>query len=238
MNGRTTTARCCAVFICTVLGTSAFAQANRTERITLRYLTAVEAEQMLLPPASAEGKGGRGSVLGDRGHLPEGIVAFAADPQAATVSATGSAEALAGLHKIIRLIDIPKRRIRWTIKAVSQDEKLKAAVAAVPDLDALEAERIARDAEKCGGLLFEAALTSTNSQPVRLFAPKATPGQQKLSLQVRVNGDQSVTLILTNSENKSVAARRVASGTSVLLVPEGKTAFLVTAQVLLTPQVE
>lgn len=228
-----------AVVLCVSLGSASFAQANRTQRFALKYLSAVEVEQLLLPslvPAAIEAGGGL-SPKAKPGVLPAGIVAFAADPQTASLAATGTPDALNQLQKIIRLLDIPRRRINWSITAITQDDKLRAA-AALPELDNLEAERIVRDAETRGLLQYRSELAGANSQPVRLLTRNGVDDRGFISLQARVNGDQTITLLLQGSDSKLSLARRVPSNSSVLLAPKGDTALLVRVQLLPPPHLD
>jgi hypothetical protein len=211
---------------------AALALETRTERISLRYLSANEAEQLLLPAPSPDGKGG----VGERSVLPSGIVALAQDPQTASLTVSGTAEALDELKQIVRLIDVPRKRLRWTVTALKPDGVLKAA-AAKPETDSVEIERLAREAEKRGGMLFRTELDGANGRAVRLFTQEAQC-QRNLTLQGRVNGDRSITVMLSPSVEKDLTARRIPSGGSALFAPEGSAVLVIQVQILPEPKLD
>jgi hypothetical protein len=209
------------------------ADANRTERITLKFVAAGEIERVLLGDAAplTNGVGGGLGPGAKTGALPSGIVAFTADPETASITATGTPAGLDELKNILRLLDVPKRRIRWTIHALEPDENLRAAAVAAPELDRAQAEKLARDAEKVGALQFRSELIGANQLPVFLF-PKSSGTEGKLFLQARVNGDETVTLILHGNDRRLMQTRRVPPGKAALFLPDGSTALLIQAELL------
>jgi hypothetical protein len=216
--------------------------AEKTVTLRLRHYPVADIDRMLLPESTG---------------LPfsPGILAWTADDRRNTVTVTGSETAIQRFRELVRLIDIPKPRIRLAVRLLRIERA---------DLRGLNLEPIAGletlaphagvagaatflTREQVAALEARPALRTTemtvaNQQPLHLgweTGPEALPALARII--PRVNGDGSVTLSLTLSEQhpvdprgapaELVVLRRLPAGTAVALLPRAPdVALLVTVR--------
>ena len=232
------------VLVCSAVGPIASAESNRTERIPLRFVTVAEAEGIFAPPKLQEGQGGLGPGAA-LGALPAGVVAIASDAAGKGLIVTGSRKGLEDLRQIVRLLDIPARPVRLTVKALTPDaslrEELKSEVVPttfrggatgqvlIVEVGVKQLDGLVEKARKRNGVLLETVLDTANNRRAHLFVPRAGAEPRKFTLLPRVNGDSSITLYVQEDEGV-FAIRRVASGSDLILVPDDGVALLVRAE--------
>lgn len=240
-----------AALLCMCFGTSSLAQANRTERIPLRFVSAAEAVQIILPPPMKEGEGGLGPRPA-RGAVPAGVVALASDAQGTALVATGSRAGLADLRNLVRLFDVPPRPVRLSVTALIPDANLREELkvdlvetdargeasgkALAAGVDVKHSGRLVAEARRRKGVLMETVLDTANNRLAHFLVPGVEGQEAQLSIQPRVNGDGSITLFLQERVGHSFSIRRIASGSNVILLPNSSLALLVRAETTAPPK--
>jgi hypothetical protein len=222
------------------------AAADRTEEIRLQYISAGDLMTFLLPRPAHEQGGGLGGPDRPRGLVPVGIAGLAT-PSAGVLSASGSEEAIQQLRNIIRLVDIPRRRIRLSVRLIEpQPEELNRIVkdvavgkadgsaVKVGVLDEDGRNRILARAQKT---LLQADLVCANGATARLLWPEDPSNAAFPALTPRVNGDGTITLTVPARPDPAakelIVLRRISSGqTLVVAREEGGPTLVVTAEVL------
>jgi hypothetical protein len=170
-----------------------------TERIPLTFTSPALMVQMLTgAPQSPDGGG-----LSGGGLLAEGISALAATTSPNALVVDGTPEAIAHLRQIIRLIDIPPRKIRLSVRVFPKanipfdpknvtihNDKL------TPSTAQLSAEELATLLKNAPAPLMQAQVEGNNNQPALFYW--TPPGKKRETATVfpRVNGDDSVTVFL------------------------------------------
>ena len=234
--------------------------AHAATQVRLQFISPSELEEMLRtwgtkrPLAQAgqvkdaEGLGVEpgGSV---RGMVPEGITGLSADSRTRSLWVTGTEDAIQSLKNIVRLLDIPARRLQVALQVVRPDA---AALEGVKFLDVSGAGSQVRaatlsDAQAAkltaGASLFSAELPGLNNRPVRFFPPAATGLGQCAAITARINGDGTITLIAlttgapagTPGSSGPLALRRISSGETALVLTKDGTALLLRAEILPEP---
>ncbi|MFN3653078.1 MAG: secretin N-terminal domain-containing protein [Armatimonadota bacterium] len=229
---------------------------NRTEAIPFRFTSAAEVERILesgggglsfgsiaegasqeeyellpadlLPSVPPAGRGREGA----RSLVPAGITAWSVDSRANQLWVTGTPEAIGKLKELTELLDHPVQRVRITIQAVRPGPEMLQAAEKEPQTFGAEKLRILtltpaeRRALQAAPPI--ASLPAENNRIFRLRVPvKKDAPAGNFSLLPRINGDQSVTLIVAGrrvGEDRSAWAaiflRRLPAGGSLLLLGE------------------
>jgi hypothetical protein len=250
----------------TVLSTVAVAAADsRTEVIPLRFVAASDVDRMVFPAEPAGGFGNPGPLPSVRGLgfsevIPKGVAAWSIDPRTNRITVVGSQEGIREVKNLVRLLDIPPRQVRLTVRQFSTDEALLQKLA---ELDKAQAPiGVPRPEPLSASILrgeLPAALRERVTERVSLTTPNNIPayvrgeeaGSMRTQIRVvpRVNGDGTVTTFvrLARTEpgdrrpNKVTAdltgLRRLSVGETLLLLTEGsKTGLAVTVEELLNPK--
>jgi hypothetical protein len=222
-----------------LLSLIALPAAAATERIPLTFASPTVMVQLLTNTLPSPGSGG----LGGRGLLAEGISALAATTSPNALVVDGAPEAIEHLRQIIRLIDIPPRKIRLSVRVfpkgnipfdpknvtIHNDRR-------TPPTAQLSETEVATLLKNAPAPLIQAQVEGNNNEPA-LFA-WTPPGKQRETATVvpRVNGDDSVTVFLRSGNQpgshvklpvkqlKDVVARPEVPGAENLSV--GDTAIL------------
>lgn len=205
-------------------------------------------------PAGNGGRLGEPTGKNVRGLLPAGILAITANERQKALVVTGSRKAIEELQKLVRLVDIPRRQVRVSVRVVDVDPAalqktfperemfVAQGVTAVATLDAKQQAELL-------GVVRETSVETTadvvNNRPLRLFWPAGkNTGEGQAALVPRVNGDSSVTLLVamslteTGADNlpkvhEVTALRRVDAKHAMLVVPTAASlCLLVEARVL------
>lgn len=232
--------------------------ADRTETIPLKFLSAPELEQWLTlsssfgryvgsyrgisyqePKPDADGK--RAASM-----IPEGIDAWVADARKNTLTLTGSREAREQLKQVVRLLDVPARQVRVSVRLLKLEPAQVAELQARPNrvttgdvtyLPRLDAED--RKSLESRATVLTTTLNVANNRTIFLQIP-ADAGQplRQAALTPRVNGDGSVTviapgLVLEKPDRGAQALLyRAASGESRLVFDSLDRVWLLTLTVL------
>ena len=226
------------------------AAADRTESISLKYVSPTELETVLLGNATLRlGPGAlRNGGLGGGGtKVPRGITALTANDRDRVLTVSGSEEAIVQVKNLVRLVDIPPRQIQVTVRGLElkpaplPDDVLNLGNSEIKVTAPLSPEQLAAVEGRVRASVLTVDITCSNNRPVRLFWPKKDP-LQLTEVIPRVNGDGTVTLFMPmqartdgkEPEERSLfALRRIRSGETVLLALEGSTkAVLLSARVL------
>jgi hypothetical protein len=208
---------------------------EKSEVIPLRYLPAGELERALIP---------RDAVGTLHIPLPAGLLAWTVDARQNALTVAGSEAAIQELKTIIRLLDVPPIHVRLAVRRLRADDPAIAALK-IPPLAAPEANApstaraVLLNAEQIAVLegrpvVASATLDTNNNRPVHIN--ETGPRRQPLSLVTvvpRVNGDNTVTLLVSMSESlrKPEAAASTAPSpvTVVGRVPEGSAILVLAA---------
>ena len=228
--------------------------ADRTEVIPLAFLSATELDQFMTSDTIGTGVGGlrRGKGIDGKDRLdlmPKGISAWAVDARKNAVSVSGSDEAIDQLKKIVRLLDIPARQIRISVRLVELSPAGAAALRARPDAVAGEGVTSAtltspEDRKPLEGLpaLFTTTLQVSNNRKLHLRVPSAAgEDSRRASLVPRVNGDGSITVIATALSNAKPDRDehhwlfRVSTGQSRVILDAERRAWVITPELLPDP---
>jgi len=177
--------------------------ADRTETIPLRCASAVQLDRMLRPGAADS-------------LVPSGLVAITLDPQGNTLTVSGSDESIQEFKNLVRLLDVPAKRIRLSARFIPLDgaaiQELKLPVDAAAPLSgspylvgAPSANQLALLAKRESA--GETDLAVSNNTTLRLRS-RATEGRLTTFAEVipRLNGDGSVTLYTRCAETAPGAA--------------------------------
>jgi hypothetical protein len=226
-----------------LLATPALA-AVRTEEIRFKHHPAIDFERMLLaaqwpgldlsraPVAPGEQPARSSSGVVAQSLLPEGIVAWSVDAERNSLSVTGEAEAVEQVKSIVRLIDVPARRIRLSVTAFRPDAptagQLRAELSGEPEAGKF-ASVVVDDAKvrliEAKPPLAGTEATVGNSRPlsVRLPWEKDQPASPGLFIP-KLNGDGSLTVtaavnVLTVQKGQPPSARQF---TAVRLLGKGQ----------------
>lgn len=189
---------------------------DRTETIRFQYLTALEAQEQLLDPVEDLPRGKIRPFVVDRGAgrhglIPAGIKALSVDERGNALLVTGEAGAIQQLQRILRLLDIPRRVLRLTVRTARIPLADLAPENRKPVEEAGIGSLILTDMGRKAAELAPASLTTTllvsNNRALHLILPRVN-GQQALPLSVvpRINGDNSVTLIISSRERREPEA--------------------------------
>jgi hypothetical protein len=216
--------------------------ADRTEVIRPEFIPAGDLERFLTQPDAADQLGLRGK---SRDLLPKGITGWAVDVTRNTFSVSGSDEDIEQLKRIIRLIDIPPRRVKVTARLLQLSEAEAAVVRNHPD--ALKSDQIItlpllkeadRTAYQAKRALVQASLTVSNNRPAHLRFP-ATGGADAgvMSVTPRVNGDGTVTVITSglyagDKSGVAISLHRSPSGMARLVLDEHNRAWVLASEIL------
>jgi hypothetical protein len=186
--------------------------ADRSEVIPLSYLQAAELDQFLANGGSQTGPFGGGPALGARGlggnknrsFIPSGIQAWAVDERKNALTVTGDEEAIEQLKRIVRLLDIPARQIRMTVRLVELDRTDARALRERPEAATREGVTILTLTKPADvkplqerPALLASQLQVSNNRMLHLRLPAAAGEARHASLIPRVNGDGAITLIAT-----------------------------------------
>jgi Bacterial type II/III secretion system short domain len=219
--------------------------AETSAAIPLRYLPAGDLERFLLPGDALR----TGSLV-----LPAGLLAWTVDARQNTITVTGSDDAIQALKEAIRILDVPPIHIQVAVRRLRADDPAVTALAPLPPAGAKDAPHgVLLSPEQSTALearpaVESATLDTNNNVPVRL---KQTGAQgRSLSLVTvvpRVNGDDTVTLMVSISEaageagagaSPVVTLARVPAGRAVLVVPgTAATVLMIRARPIITPAV-
>jgi len=180
--------------------------------------------------------------------LPEGITALTADATENTLSVAGSDDAIKALVRIVRLLDIAPQRVRLSVRAVQMDA---AAMRVLPAREAegdgqpglvmeLDDPQAAAVLARSPRTFADTSMACRNNTPLRMFWARAgSPTGDQAQITPRLNGDRSITVILTAvfsqgafSTTQSSAPRRIRSGQTLLAIPAPGLGLLVKAEVL------
>jgi hypothetical protein len=229
--------------------------ADKTELISLTHISAAELDDLLSTgrvgsiPVVIDGQpeGPPDAAPPKMNLVPAGIIAWAVDLRNNALSVSGDAESVQQLRRIIRLLDIPARRLRIFSRIVQLDVPTAAALrekADVVEQQGLKilvlpaAERAALDARPA---LQAATVDVSNNRRVYLRrAAGAWHPVREVTLQPRVNGDNTITLFTTGlfddrARKGSIAALRVSHGVPVLLLDSQNRAWVITPEILPEP---
>jgi len=194
------------------------AAADRTESISLKYVSPTELETVLLGNATLRlgpgalrngglGGGGFGSGLGGGGlggggtKVPRGITALTANDRDRVLTVSGSEEAIVQVKNLVRLVDIPPRQIQVTVRGLElkpaplPDDVLNLGNSEIKVTAPLSPEQLAAVEGRVRASVLTVDITCSNNRPVRLFWPKKDP-LQLTEVIPRVNGDGTVTLFM------------------------------------------
>lgn len=235
--------------------------ADRTEIIPLAFISAPELDTFLTggdhrvqydsgkgTQVAAQGTGGLGGKSAQN-LIPKGISAWAADARKNTLSVTGSDEAIDQLKQIVRLLDIPARQVRMTVRLVELDAVTAAALRKHPevvDRDGVATVMLAKAEDRkllnARPVVFSTELNVSNNRMLHLRIPGAAAEEaQSASLIPRVNGDGSITVIASalltkKSDNETpTVVFRIASGQSEVVIDGERRAWLITPELLPDP---
>jgi hypothetical protein len=176
--------------------------------------------------------------------IPSGVSAWAADSDRRALSVTGTEEGIAQLKQILRLLDIPRRRLKVVARAVQLTAPEREALRADPDIVLTDAVATLPATDKHKKLLegrgsvvsAEVVVVNNGSAYVRI--PQVEDRRARVvALTPRVNGDASVTLFLRGLPNPGViepvvSLRRTASGQGVLVLDSENRLWLLEATLL------
>jgi hypothetical protein len=152
-----------------------------------------------------------------RSLVPDGITAWTVDPQRNTLAATGEPEAVEGLKRLLRLLDVPPRRVRLAARVLQLDPEALAGLelhqlrldvgidppgappagreAAVLRTAVLTEAQAAALAARAARRFVETEMTVVNNGSLRLEWPQAADRPSGFSAVVpRVNGDGTITV--------------------------------------------
>ena len=232
---------------------------SKTVQIPLRYRSALEVEALLSGPAvpskysvkDSDSRTGRGTVVvlfrdvitpGPH-SLPAGISAWTADPTNQSLWVTGTEAAVQQVEKIVRLLDIPTRRVRLHARAVEIDAAQAEALFG-GDKGLKDGEFVARSLsgdDLRRTLLLPARVDTrvptANNHPLKLRLPRRGVGESiHVELLPRLNGDGTLTLITTavtppgdgKQLDEARVLRRIESGTALAIQASPEIAWVFT----------
>lgn len=200
-----------------------------SESIRLRHISPIELEQLLLPASGDD----RPAV---RRLLPAGIRAMTAGRDRLEV--VGTREAVDAVKSIVRLVDLPARRIRLRACVLAPpDEELAGLNLRQYSVDipgtarVVEAGRFAVLGDPVAlALLARSAVAldvttaADNNRSVRLFPVQGNAPPAPLVLIPRLNGDGSITLLRQTAAGRLPTGARCRPGEWQLALPsEGPT---------------
>lgn len=230
--------------------------ADRSEVIPLSYLQAAELDQFLANGGSQTGPFGGGSGLRAKGLggkdapslIPSGIQAWAVDERKNALTVTGDEEAIEQLKRIVRLLDIPARQIRMTVRLVELDPADAKTLRERPDAatrDGVTTLTLTKPADvqplQERPALLASELQVSNNRMLHLRIPAAAGDARRASLVPRVNGDGSITLVATAllpgaaPDAAPQLLFRMPSGQTGIVVDGDRRAWLITPELLPDP---
>jgi hypothetical protein len=208
------------------------AEEYRTEVIPLHFLQVSQFPQLL------ELRTDRQTTLRDA-LLPRGIVAWGTDTRANALSLTGTEDAVAQTKQVLRLLDIPPRRIRISFRTPRLDEATFKGLGKGLELEGgptvihiTDAGLQATVKAAPGGPA--ASLVTSNNVPVRIRTRVDGPF---ISITPRLNGDNTLALVIPGQDFGQDAGaftlNRIPSGLPILVSGKGvEGALLIVAEVL------
>jgi hypothetical protein len=194
--------------------------ADLTESIHLSYLSASDAEQLLLRSGTKQ-----------QPLFPVGLHAWTIDGQANSLVFTGEPTAIDQMRRIIRLIDVPPRKIRLHVRVLKPDAALDPLKARGKEAAGLVALGVTEEADRA--VIEKTALVSdlhlaASTHAVLHLRPSGA--LQPLGLTPRINGDNSVTFVIPGSQEHPEATPlvRIESRMGMLLFAPslGQTLFI------------
>lgn len=220
--------------------------AVKSEAIPLTYLSAAELEDLLSPmPRSdfPQNRKMRGTV--GPGVIPRGITAWAVDPRKNALSVSGEADAVEEFKRLIRILDVPARRLRVSVRLVQLDAAGAEPLRKNPNaqesnglkLLLLSKEEKARlDAQPA---VLAAEVNTSNNHRVYLRRPGAAGQPERpLALFPSVNGDNTITLATLGllptdmPPGSYFSLQRVPSGTPILALDGENRAWVFATELL------
>jgi hypothetical protein len=160
--------------------------ADQTEALHLTYTSAADAERLLLHSGAKQ-----------QPIIPAGIHAWTIDSQTNSLVVTGESAAIDQIRKVMRLIDIPPRKIRLHVRVLKSDAALDPLKARGKTAAGLVALGITEDADReviqKSAILSDLHLEASNNTVLHV---RPTGSPQPLALQPRLNGDSSVTFVV------------------------------------------
>jgi hypothetical protein len=233
---------CLTAVLALALAASPILAADKTIVLRLRHYPATDIDRVLLPENFES-------------PVPAGILAWTVDERRNSVSVTGSEAAIREFRKLVRLIDVPKPQVRLAVRMVRIEPSDLRALDLQP---AVGVEPLAFDTGVAGASTFlsREQVTALEARPVLRATQMTVSNQQPLHLRwvvgtemlpalasivPRVNGDGSVTLMITLREvhprtpqsgpSDLVVLRRLPVGTAVAMLPRTpNVALLVTVR--------
>lgn len=167
---------------------NAFAQEASTEKVRLQYLRASELARDLVAGAVAESRTQGGEVRLRVLELPPGVEGLVPDDDRNTLTVRGSASAVADVKRLLRALDVPPRQITLNIRLLSYR---------FTEQGAAEEPRT----------LQSPIVSTLHRVPASLSVGDAKKGM-KIDLLPRINGDGSITVLITMAEWGSVPDRQ------------------------------
>lgn len=216
-----------------------------TERIPLRFARAAEVERMLVGvPKPPPGGGGLGGAPQPRGHVPDGVSLLTTATVANELVVDGTPEGIAKVRELVRLVDIPARGIKLTVR-VFPGQLLQNDAAEVPEDKAnqlatvLSAKEVARMVKNGPAALVDVQLEGENNRPVRIYwSPREKKPISAATILCRVGGKDQLRIWTS----PGAAADLPLAGNSVVLEPTPEMPYLVVsvpdAEVALVVQAE
>src|SRR6266581_4322539 len=97
---------------------SPFRAAADTVLIPLHHLRVTEVERQLLPDDDRRPVPGPRAAPAERGLISAGITAWTADERRNAFEVTGTDEGIQSFRQIIRLLDVPARQVRLSLRVL------------------------------------------------------------------------------------------------------------------------
>lgn len=165
------------------------APADRTETISLTYVSAGDVEQVLTGQTGSRNGGlGTGKVL-----IPPTVHAWSVEVSRNSLTLVGDREGIDAVKQIIRLLDVPARRLSIELRFVRLEagaDPLGLAARLV------EADEVSQLASRPSVQLW--TLPATNNRAMTFRTPAGSDDMEKIT--ARINGDGSITLIVGTME--------------------------------------
>jgi len=191
-----------------VLLATPFREAADTVLVPLHHLPVTEVERQLLPGEEHAPLPGALAARAERGLIPAGVTAWTADERRNAFEVTGTDEGIQSFRQIIRLLDVPARQVRLSLRVLPLVAGSLHGLSAVPvppgtpgwhpsDSFAM-ANRDQLAVLERQAALSSSEMTVTSSHPLHLLwgEPQNHPPAPATVLP-RVNGDGTVTLLLS-----------------------------------------
>jgi hypothetical protein len=225
----------------------------RSETIHLDYLAPDIARAMLFANTTAQSVKNPDAVDTQRGFrflLPDGISAIAANPLDHTLTVAGEPDAIQQVKRILRLLDVPPRRVRLSaeVHRLKPGSKLpvKTAVsvvtgrtAAVSVCENLTDEQVGQLRAASEARLLDVSIDSINREPIFVFPRRAKEAKPAaVVLLAGVNGDGTISLKIGGKEFESadgmpgLVSGKSQPGSRCLLMNGESEAWIIHAEIL------